>query len=162
MNKKKVYIETSIVSYLTARPSNDLLAAAWQKVTVDWWDTQRHRFDLFVSDIVIEEAGKGSNMAAERRVEALSGIPILAITEEVVSFSETLIQKGAVPRKAIGDSLHIAVAAVHGVDYLLTWNYRHIDNAEAKPVIRRICQGSNYGYPEICTPQELMGVYGNG
>jgi hypothetical protein len=161
VNKKKVYIETSIVSYLTARPSSDLLAAAWQKVTVDWWDTQRHRFDLFASDIVIEEAGKGGSDAAERRLEALSGIPLLAITEEVVSFSETLIQGGAIPRKAIGDSLHIAVAAVHGVDYLLTWNYRHIDNAEAKPIIRRICQESNHGYPEICTPQELMGVYGN-
>jgi predicted nucleic acid-binding protein len=162
MNKKRVYIETSIVSYLTARPSSDLLAAAWQKVTVDWWDTQRDRFDLFVSDIVIEEAGKGSNMAAARRLEALSGIPLLAITEEVVAFSERLLQAGAVPKKAIGDSLHIAVAAVHGVDYLLTWNYRHIDNAEAKPVIRRICLDNNYGYPEICTPQELMGVYGNG
>jgi predicted nucleic acid-binding protein len=161
MNKKKVYIETSIVSYLTARPSSDLLAAAWQKVTVDWWDTQRHRFDLFVSEIVIEEAGKGGSEAASRRLEALSGIRLLAITEEVVSFSEMLIQKGAVPRKAIGDSLHIAVAAVHGVDYLLTWNYRHIDNAEAKPIIRRICLESKYGYPEICTPQELMGVYGN-
>src|SRR4030042_482507 len=102
MNKKKVYIETSIVSYLTARPSSDLLAAAWQKVTVDWWDTQRLRFDLFVLDIVIEEAGKGGSDAAERRLTALSGIPLLAITEEVVSFSETLIQKGAIPRKAIG------------------------------------------------------------
>ena len=101
-------------------------------------------------------------MAAARRLEALSGIPLLALTEEVVAFSERLLQAGAVPKKAIGDSLHIAVTAVHGVDYLLTWNYRHIDNAEAKPVIRRICQDNNYGYPEICTPQELMGVYGNG
>ncbi len=161
VTKKKVYIETSVVSYLTARPSSDLLAAAWQKVTVDWWDRQRHRFDLFASDIVIEEAGRGGREAAERRLEALSGIPLLAITEEVVLFSETLVEKGAVPRKAIGDSLHIAVTAVHGVDYLLTWNYRHIDNAETKPIIRRICVENNYGYPEICTPQELMGGYGN-
>jgi predicted nucleic acid-binding protein len=161
MNKNKVYIETSIVSYLTARPSSDLLAAAWQKVTVDWWETQRYRFDLFASDIVIEEAGMGASDAAERRLEALTAIPLLAITEEVVLLSEKLIQKGAVPRKAIGDSLHIAVAAVHGVDYLLTWNYRHIDNAETKPIIRRTCLESNYGYPEICTPQELMGVYVN-
>ena len=79
ITKKKVYIETSIVSYLTARPSSDLVAAAWQKVTVDWWDTQRHRFDLFASDIVIEEAGRGGKDAAERRLEALSGIPLPAI-----------------------------------------------------------------------------------
>jgi len=162
MDKKTVYIETSIVSYLMARPSRDLLAAAWQKVTIDWWDTQRDRFDLFASDIVIEEAGKGDEIAAARRLEALAGIPLLAITDEVLVFSEALIQAGAVPKKAIGDSLYIALSAVHGLDYLLTWNYRHIDNAETKPIIRSICLTNRYGYPEICTPQELMGVYENG
>jgi len=81
---------------------------------------------------------------------------------DVLVFSEALIQAGAVPKKAIGDSLHIALSAVHGLDYLLTWNYRHIDNAETKPIIRSICLTNRYGYPEICTPQELMGVYENG
>ena len=162
MDKKTVYIETSIVSYLTARPSSDLLAAAWQKVTIDWWETQRDRFDLFASDIVIEEAGRGDDVAAARRLEALAGIPLLAITDEVILFSEALIQAEALPKKAIGDSLHIALSAVHGVDYLLTWNYRHIDNAETKPIIRRICLAKEYVYPEICTPQELMGVFENG
>jgi len=162
MDKKTVYIETSIVSYLTARPSSDLLAAAWQKVTIDWWETQRDRFDLFASDIVIEEAGRGDDVAVARRLEALAGIPLLAITDEVILFSEALIQAGAVPKEAIGDSLHIALSAVHGIDYLLTWNYRHIDNAETKPIIRGVCLANRYGYPEICTPQELMGVYANG
>jgi len=161
VDRKKVYIETSIVSYLTARPSSDLLAAAWQKVTIDWWDTQRQRFDLFVSDIVVEEAGRGGNMAADRRLEALAAIPLLELTEEVLAFSEDLIRAGALPRKALGDSLHIAVSAVHGIDYLLTWNYRHIDNAETKPLIRKVCLANSYSYPEICTPQELMGVYEN-
>ncbi len=162
MDKKIVYIETSIVSYLTARPSSDLLAAAWQKVTIDWWDTQRDRFDLFASDIVIEEAGRGDDLAATRRLEALAGIPLLAITDEVLALSEALIEEGALPKEAVGDSLHIAISAVHGVDYLLTWNYRHIDNAERKPIIRKVCLANGYGYPEICTPQELMGVYENG
>jgi hypothetical protein len=162
MDREKVYIETSIVSYLTARPSSDLLAAAWQKVTIDWWDTQRQRFDLFVSGIVVEEAGRGGSIAAVRRIEALAGIPLLAITDEVLAFSEALIQAGALPRKALGDSLHIAVSAVHGIDYLLTWNYRHIDNAETKPIIRKVCLANSYSYPEICTPRELMGVYENG
>lgn len=162
MDKKTVYIETSIVSYLTARPSSELLAAAWQKVTIDWWDTQRNRFDLLASDLVIEEAGRGDDTAVARRLEALAGIPLLAITDEVLALSEALIQGGALPREAIGDSLHIALTAVHGVDYLLTWNYRHIDNAEKKPSIRKVCLANGYGYPEICTPQELMGVYGNG
>ncbi len=162
MDKKTVYIETSIISYLTARSSSNLLAAAWQKVTIDWWDTQRSRFDLFASDLVIEEAGRGDDLAAARRLKALAGIPLLAITDEVVAFSEALIQAGAIPRKAIGDSLHVALSAVHGIDYLLTWNYRHIDNAEAKPIIRKACIENSYEYPEICTPQELMGEYENG
>jgi hypothetical protein len=162
MGKKTVYIETSIVSYLTARPSSDLLAAAWQKVTTDWWDRQRNRFDLCASDVVFEEAGRGDAVLAARRLEVLAGIPLLAITDEVIALSEALIQAGALPPKAIGDALHIALSAVHGVDYLLTWNYRHIDNAEAKPIIRKVCLESGYGYPEICTPQELMGVFENG
>ena len=162
MDKKTVYIETSVISYLTARPSSDLVAAAWQKVTVDWWESQRHRFELYTSDVVIEEAGRGDNRAVERRLEVLSDLPLLAIDESVLALSETLIKAGALPRKAVGDSLHIGLSAVHGIDYLLTWNYRHIDNAETKPLIRTVCLASGYRCPEICTPQELMGVYENG
>src|SRR5208283_3233755 len=120
MDRKTVYVETSIISYLTARPSSDLLAAAWQKVTVDWWDTQRDRFDLFASDVVIEEALRGDDIAAAGRLEALAGIPLLAITDEVLGLSEALIKAGGLPQKAIGDSLHIALSAVHGIDYLLS------------------------------------------
>jgi hypothetical protein len=162
MSGKKGYVETSIVSYLTARPSSDLLAAAWQKATIDWWETRKGQFELCVSEVVIEEAGRGHGQAAARRLAALEGIPSLAITEEVVTLAEVLIQTGALPPRAVGDSLHVSLAAVHGVDYLLTWNYRHIDNAENKPLIRRTCLSRGYGYPEICTPQELMGVEGNG
>lgn len=161
-DKQTVYIETSIVSYLTARPSSDLVAAAWQKVTTDRWETQRDRFNLYTSDLVIEEAGRGYDFAAARRLKALKGIPLLAINDEVVALSETLIQAKALPLKAIGVSLHISLCAVYGLDYLLTWNYRHIDNAETKPKIRKICSASGYDYPEICTPQELMGVSENG
>ena len=138
------------------------MAAAWQKVTIDWWDTQRNRFNLYASEIVIEEAGRGDEIAVARRLEALAGIPLLAITDEVLSFSELLIQNGVLPKRAIGDSLHIALAAVHEVDYLLSWNYRHIVNAEMKPLIRKICLENRYMYPEICTPQELMGEIQNG
>ena len=106
MDKKTVYIETSIISYLTARPSSDLLAAAWQKVTIDWWDTQRDRFNLYTSDIVIEEAGRGDDLAVARRLEALAGIALLSMTGEVVALSEALIDAKALPKKAIGDSLH--------------------------------------------------------
>ena len=162
MTKETVYLETSIISYLTARPSSDLMAAAWQKATVDWWDTQRSRFDLYVSDVVLEEAGGGDSVAASRRLDVLAGVPVLALTNHAVLLSRALIEAGAIPAKAIGDALHIAVSAVHGIDYLLTWNCRHIDNAETKPVIRKICTANGYVYPEICTPQELMGALENG
>lgn len=137
--KKTVYIETSIVSYLTARPSSDLLSVAWQKVTLDWWETQQNRFCLFTSDVVLEEAGKGDPKAAGLRLNALERLSLLEITDSVLSFSKKLIKAGVIPKKAIGDSLHIALAVVHEVDYLLTWNFRHIDNAETKPLIRNIC-----------------------
>ena len=107
MDKKTVYIETSIVSYLTARPTSDLLVAAWQKTTVDWWDTQRNRFDLYTSDVTIEEAGRGNPEAASRRLEALAGISILPIIEAVVVLSKALIQGRALPAKALDDSLHM-------------------------------------------------------
>lgn len=162
MAKKTIYLETSVISYLTARPSSDLLAAAWQKATLDWWDTQRARFELYISDVVIDEAGTGDSVAAARRLDLLAGIPVLALTNPAVLLSRAMIEAGAVPAKAIGDALHIAVSAVHGVDYLLTWNCRHIDNAEAKPMIRKICAANGYAYPEICTPQELMGTIENG
>ncbi|MEW6756493.1 MAG: type II toxin-antitoxin system VapC family toxin [Candidatus Latescibacterota bacterium] len=157
-----MYIETSIVSYLTARPTNDLLAAAWQKATADWWDTQRGRFELYTSDVTMEEAGRGDSMAAARRLRALSDIPVLKLTDAVASLARALREGNALPSRALDDALHVAVCAVHGVEYLLTWNFRHLDNAETRPIIRRLCAASGYPAPEICTPHELMGVAENG
>ena len=135
---QKIYIETSIISYLTARPSSNLIAAAWQKETLDWWETQRNRFDLFISNLVMEEAGRGDSGSASRRLEALASIPILSLNEDVVKLSKALIQEGGLPSKALDDALHIALSAVHGMDYLLTWNCRYTDNAEKKPLIRKV------------------------
>ena len=158
MNKKTIYLETSVVSYLTARPSENLIAAAWQKATVDWWETQRVRFDLFISGVVLEEASRGNPEAAQRRIEILGGITSLAVTDDVIILSKDLIQKKALPKKAVDDSFHIAISAVHRINYLLTWNCRHIDNAETKPLVRGICIANGHTCPEICTPLELMGV----
>jgi predicted nucleic acid-binding protein len=154
----KVYIETSIVSYLTARPSSNLIAAAWQKETTDWWESQRHRFSLCVSDVVIEEAGRGDKGAARRRLAKLAGLEVLPLNEQVVNLSKALIDEGGLPEKAIDDALHIAIAAVHGIGYLLTWNCRHIANAETRPKVRSICMTLGFSCPEIATPTELMGV----
>ena len=155
--RKSVYIETSVVSYLTARRNKDLLAAAWQAVTVDWWETRRDRFDLYTSDVTVIESRQGNPEAAQRRLDALDGVPVLNVTAPVNELSEALIDAGAIPPNYFDDAVHVAVSSVHGIDYLLTWNYRHIDNAETKPLMREICGSHGYSCPEICTPHELMG-----
>ena len=154
--KKGVYIETVVVSYLTGRPSRDVRAAAWQQITSQWWEDVRADFDLFISELVIVEVSAGNPEAATRRVEALQGIAELSIDEEVKELADQLISKGGFPLGAEADALHVAVAAVHQIDYLLTWNFRHIDNAAKKPIIRSICIAAGYSYPEICTPMELL------
>ena len=154
---KTVYIETSILSYLTSRPSRDLLAAAHQQVTQAWWERCRQRFEVFVSPLVAQEAKRGDPDAAQRRVVALTGLPVLEIVEEAYELAAAFIAGSALPAAAEDDATHIALAAVHGMDYLLTWNCRHIDNAETKPVIRSVCATHGYTCPEICTPEELMG-----
>ena len=157
----KIYIETSIVSYLTARPSNNLIASAWQKETIDWWERQKARFDLYISEVVIEEAGRGDEAAASRRLAVLENIQVLQLNQASIALSKALIEEGGMPRKALDDALHVAISAVHGVDFLLTWNCRHIDNAEMKPRIRAIVENHGYQSPEIATPTELMGVEGD-
>lgn len=154
---KAVYVETSILSYLTARPSRDLLAAAHQQITREWWDNHRTRFDIFVSPLVVEESKRGDQDAASRRVVAIEGLQVLEVVEEAYELASALIREGALPPSAQDDAAHIALAAVHGMDYLLTWNCRHIGNAETKPVIRSVCARNGYTCPEICTPEELMG-----
>ena len=154
--KKSVYIETSIPSYLTARPSRDVRAAAWQQITSQWWDEARFHYELFTSALVIVEASDGNPEAALRRLESLQGIPELLIDEEAQALAEKLVWEGGMPTVAKADALHVAIAAVHGIDYLLTWNCRHIDNATRKPIIRAICISAGYSYPEICTPMELL------
>ncbi|NCC53298.1 MAG: DNA-binding protein [Spartobacteria bacterium] len=153
---KKVYIETSIVSYLTARPTNDLLAAAWQNTTCVWWDQQRHHYELVTSSLVKEEAKRGNPDAAKRRLNALNNIPNLQMYDEITRLTELLVSDGALPSKATDDAMHVAFAAYHNIDYLLTWNCRHIDNAAKKPLIRETCSKQGFVCPEICTPLELM------
>jgi len=154
---KTVYVETSILSYLTARRPRDVRARARQQVTREWWDTRRVRFDLFVSPLVDQEARRGDPDAAGRRVEALGDLPALEIVDDAHDLAAALIAEGALPLLAKDDATHIALAAVHGMDYLLTWNCRHIDNAETKPIVRSVCATHGYSCPEICTPEELMG-----
>ena len=160
MPKKTVYIETSVVSCLTAWPTADLRAAAWQASTAEWWETQRRRFDLRTSEIAIEGIGEGDPEAEARGRAVLAGVPVLPTTEPALELSDGLVRGGALPATAANDGLQVALAAVHGVDYLLTWNFRHLDNAETKPVMRSVCARYGRRCPEICTPRELGGSGG--
>jgi predicted nucleic acid-binding protein len=153
---RSVYVETSIISYLTAQPSRDLRAAAWQQITAQWWQRERTKYELYTSALVIREASRGDAEAARRRLQVLEDLSELAVDDEVERLTGKLIEGGGVPVGAEGDALHIAAAAVHEMDYLLTWNCRHIDNAVTKPIIRSICAVAGYACPEICTPVELL------
>ncbi|MCY3680651.1 MAG: type II toxin-antitoxin system VapC family toxin [Gemmatimonadetes bacterium] len=154
--KPKVYIETSIISYLTARLSNDLRVAANQSITIEWWETRRPHFELFVSELVTSEAHRGTPDLAQRRLNAIGPLPKLDVTEEVRELARNLVSEGPIPDVAEMDAYHIAVAAVNGMEYLLTWNCTHIANAVMRPRIEEICRQEGFEPPIICTPQELM------
>jgi hypothetical protein len=158
--KPKVYIETTIPSYLAGRPSRDLVIAGNQELTREWWDGRRETFDLYISQFVLDEAGVGDADAVRRRLAVLVDITELKITEEAVGLTEKLLRDGVVPLKAATDAAHIAVAAVNQMDYLLTWNCKHIANAEIIRKIYHTCEATGYSCPVICTSAELMG--GNG
>jgi hypothetical protein len=157
--KKRVYLETTIVSYLTARPSRDLIRAARQQMTSEWWTARRSEFDLYVSQVVVDEASAGDREMAESRLRLLAGLPRVKITDEVVALTADLLRAHALPQKAAEDALHIALATVHGMDFLLTWNCAHIANAEMIPAIRATILAAGYECPEICTPEGMLGAW---
>jgi hypothetical protein len=155
MTKSRVYIETTILSYLTALPSRDLVRAAHQQITLEWW-AKRGDFSLFISEAVLAEAGRGDPAAAARRLQAAAGTDVLSATTQAQSLAADLLRSAALPQKAAIEAVHIALAAVHGMDFLLTWNCTHIANAIMRPRIEAVCQANGLRPPVICTPEELV------
>ena len=155
MTKSTVYLETTVISYLAASPSRDVVVAAHQQLTKAWWD-QRVRFELFVSQAVVDEASRGDARVAKRRLALLDNIPILALSGDVHDLAERLLAVGAVPAKAALDGLHIGIAALNRMEYLLTWNCAHIANAAVRGKIEETCRSAGLRAPIICTPEELM------
>jgi hypothetical protein len=151
-----VYIESSVISYLTARPSRDLVTAANQKLTQLWWRKPRSRFDLYVSEMVILEVGKGDAEAAMTRLAVAEQIPSVTSTLECSLLAEHLMQASRLPQAAARDAFHIAIAAIHRMDFLLTWNCRHIANAVLMPEFSAIMSSWGYVSPVICTPSQLL------
>jgi hypothetical protein len=154
--KSRLYLETTVASYLTAWPSRDLIRAAHQQITREWWEKRRGEFEIFTSQVVLEEAGAGDPVAAEERIAALAGIPLLDINARVTVLAARFVERGPIPGKAAVDAVHIAVSIVHGMDYLLTWNCAHIANATMRTTIESIARSEGYEPPVICTPEELL------
>jgi hypothetical protein len=153
---ERVYIETTVVSYLTARPSRDVVIAGHQQITHEWWDTRRSNYDLCVSQLVLDEAGAGDAQAAHERLLVLRPMLVLETTAAALDLAKELLQTGALPAKAADDALHLAVATTKAVPFLLTWNCRHLANAAMRPVIEAACKAKGFKAPIICTPEELL------
>jgi len=151
-----VYLETTFISYLVALPSRDLIVAAHQKITSDWWMNERNKYTCCVSQFVIDEASVGDSVEIQKRLVIIDNIHALEVTEEVEHLAKTILTSGVIPQKTPNDAAHIAVAAVHKVDFLLTWNCKHLANAHILKRIRILCEKQNYPMPYVCTPEELM------
>lgn len=154
--KPKVYVETTVISYLTAWPSRDVIVAAHQQITHEWWKTKRQSFQLFASQLVVTESKAGNPNMAERRLDALDQVNLLEVTQEATALAEDLIRRGPLPEKAAEDAIHIAVAVVNGLDYLISWNCKHIANAKMRDRIEYVCRAKGYEPVIICTPEELL------
>jgi hypothetical protein len=154
--KPKVYLETSVLSYLCAKPSRDIIVAGHQRITWDWWEFSKENFELYGSQLVLSEAEKGDQKAAKKRLEILAEIPLLELRPEAFELAQLLIRGKVVPEKVAEDAFHMAIATVYGMDYLLSWNCRHIANARIQKKAAVICASSGFELPTICTPEALM------
>lgn len=152
-----VYIETSILGYLTARSTKNLIIAGNIEMTRDWWEFRRNVFTLYISQVVVDEASQGDAEIAAQRLEAVRGFPLLEVTEAVENLATQFMMKSNLPSKASDDAIHIALATVNSLDYLLTWNCKHIANAQIQKKLLEISSDFGYTLPIICTPYELMG-----
>jgi len=154
--KPSVYIETTVLGYLAARPQKDVTVAGHQIATIQWWSTAEQRFRLLISQLVVAECMAGDPTAAQERMSFADTLEVLPTSASAESLASLLISSLAVPASEPRDALHIALAAVNGIDYLVTWNLKHIANASARNLIERTCRSAGFEPPVICTPEELM------
>ena len=157
--KPTAYIETTVISYLTARVSNDLIVAAHQQITQEWWEKSLKYFSPFVSPIVLDEASKGDQEVAKLRLEKVKNFPVLKITPEIKILAEKYFFSLSIPEKAKADTYHLAIASWHKIDFLVTWNCSHLANGFIIRELKRINSDLEIKSPEICTPEELMEVF---
>jgi len=156
--KESIYIKTSVVSYYVSKPSRDIIVLAHQQITTEWWPKAVKRFDVYISEVVVEEAAAGNKESAEQRLNELKGFPYLELTEKVEKIAQIYMEKLGIPQKALRDAAHLAVASVHNIDYLVTWNCVHLANGEIIKKLLKINEKLSIKTPVICTPEELMEV----
>ncbi|MDA8021332.1 MAG: type II toxin-antitoxin system VapC family toxin [Thermoanaerobaculia bacterium] len=154
--KPSLYLETTVVSYLTARPSRDLVTAARQQLTSDWWEFRRQDYDIFVSPLVLEEAERGDPAAAEARMSVLRGLKVEPVNAEAYDLVDHLMREVSLSATVVNDAIHIACAATSGAEFLMTWNFKHIANPVLRDKIGSACRQAGYEPAVICTPEELL------
>lgn len=157
MDKPRIYIETSVISYLTARPSRDLIVAAHQQITQDWWEHRQQQYSLYISQYVVDEAAQGDPAAAQKRLQAIEHLPEIDTSDSVEMLAKALIEHQALPQNSRLDALHLAVAAVNGIEILLTWNFKHLANAVAILKAESVCRQCGFEPPRIVTPLQMQG-----
>jgi len=155
---ESAYIDTSILGYLTARATKNLIIAANIEITKDWWESRRNDFALYISQVVLDEVAKGDAQIAIKRLELIQNLPLLELNQDVKNLAAQFLLKSNLPPKASDDATHIAIATVYGLDYLLTWNCKHIANAQIQKKLSKISTEFGYELPIICTPYELLGL----
>ena len=153
---ESVYIETTILSYLVANPAKDVVIAGHQLTTQEWWSARRTNFNCFISQVVVDEISEGDPSEVRKRLAVAGTLDALAVTVDVDKLTESIMNSRVLPPKAVRDAAHIAVATVHNVQYLLTWNCKHLANAQIAKRIAGICKAAGYEMPTICTPEELL------
>lgn len=154
---ESVYLETTFISYLVARPSRDVIVAGHQQTTHEWWTNRRTAFECVVSPVVIDEASRGDATEAQKRLAIIADLPTFEVTADAQALTQAIMAAGMLPPHAFPDAAHVAVASVHSIDYLLTWNCKHLANAQIARRIELVCANLGHRMPIICTPDELMG-----
>jgi hypothetical protein len=155
---ESAYLETTFFSYLVARLSRDLLVAAHQQITHEWWADRRTAFECFISQVVIDEATQSDPSEVQKRIAVIGGLPSLLLNDQTDQLTRAILSSQVLPPQAARDAAHVAIAAVHRIDYLLTWNCRHLANAQIARRIKMVCERLGHRMPAICTPEELMGT----
>jgi len=154
--KRRVYVETSVVSYFTARPSRDVVVAGHQHSTQRFWPKLGTDFEAFVSALVYQEASRGDREQARRRLAAIASMQMLDVDDDARTLAETILAERGVPSEYPEDALHLAVATVNGMDVVVTWNFAHLNNPFTRTMIRQIIENEGFRCPEVCSPDELL------